>query len=145
MFRCLFTLHTLSLCAHPFQNPGSLSHSECSSPSLITPPQSPLNLETSSFASTQSQSSVSTLPRISVSPVPMGERRKDRYNMLTPLGCSPVLHTAFTWYSKMFFNIWRNLLDDLLVLKCSSSVCPLTYYYTCWCSTVIGFIWNLAF
>ncbi|XP_013860552.1 disks large homolog 5a isoform X3 [Austrofundulus limnaeus] len=57
---------------------GSLSHSECSSPSLITPPQSPLNLETSSFASTQSQSSVSTLPRISVSPVPMGERRKDR-------------------------------------------------------------------
>ncbi|XP_036382750.1 disks large homolog 5a isoform X1 [Megalops cyprinoides] len=58
---------------------GSLSHSECSSPSLITPPQSPLNLETSSFASSQSQSSISTLPRISVSPVPIGERRKDRY------------------------------------------------------------------
>nr|XP_015201859.1 PREDICTED: disks large homolog 5 isoform X3 [Lepisosteus oculatus] len=58
---------------------GSLSHSECSSPSLITPPQSPLNLETSSFASSQSQSSIATLPRISVSPVPMGERRKDRY------------------------------------------------------------------
>ncbi|XP_066550032.1 disks large homolog 5a isoform X3 [Amia ocellicauda] len=58
---------------------GSLSHSECSSPSLITPPQSPLNLETSSFASSQSQSSISTLPRISISPVPMGERRKDRY------------------------------------------------------------------
>ncbi|XP_064170634.1 disks large homolog 5a [Anguilla rostrata] len=58
---------------------GSLSHSECSSPSLITPPQSPLNLETSSFASSQSQSSISTLPRISVSPVPVGERRKDRY------------------------------------------------------------------
>ncbi|XP_037829427.1 disks large homolog 5a isoform X3 [Kryptolebias marmoratus] len=57
---------------------GSLSHSECSSPSLITPPLSPLNLETSSFASTQSQSSVSTLPRISVSPVQIGERRKDR-------------------------------------------------------------------
>uniref|UniRef100_A0A3B3D367 Discs, large homolog 5a (Drosophila) n=1 Tax=Oryzias melastigma TaxID=30732 RepID=A0A3B3D367_ORYME len=57
---------------------GSLSHSECSSPSLITPPQSPLNLETSSFASSQSQGSVSTLPRISVSPVPIGERRKDR-------------------------------------------------------------------
>uniref|UniRef100_A0A8C7QYS4 Discs, large homolog 5a (Drosophila) n=1 Tax=Oncorhynchus mykiss TaxID=8022 RepID=A0A8C7QYS4_ONCMY len=57
---------------------GSLSHSECSSPSLITPPQSPLNLETSSFASSQSQSSISTLPRISVSPVPIGERRKDR-------------------------------------------------------------------
>lgn len=61
---------------HP--SPGSLSHSECSSPSLITPPQSPLNLETSSFASSQSQSSISTLPRISVSPVPIGERRKDR-------------------------------------------------------------------
>uniref|UniRef100_A0A673C5H6 Discs, large homolog 5a (Drosophila) n=1 Tax=Sphaeramia orbicularis TaxID=375764 RepID=A0A673C5H6_9TELE len=56
----------------------SLSHSECSSPSLITPPQSPLNLETSSFASSQSQGSISTLPRISVSPVPIGERRKDR-------------------------------------------------------------------
>uniref|UniRef100_A0A3B4YUC0 Discs, large homolog 5a (Drosophila) n=1 Tax=Seriola lalandi dorsalis TaxID=1841481 RepID=A0A3B4YUC0_SERLL len=57
---------------------GSLSHSECSSPSLITPPHSPLNLETSSFASSQSQGSISTLPRISVSPVPIGERRKDR-------------------------------------------------------------------
>ncbi|XP_061646772.1 disks large homolog 5a isoform X2 [Phyllopteryx taeniolatus] len=57
---------------------GSLSHSECSSPSLITPPQSPLNLETSSFASNQSQGSISTLPRISVSPVPISERRKDR-------------------------------------------------------------------
>ncbi|CAF98636.1 unnamed protein product, partial [Tetraodon nigroviridis] len=57
---------------------GSLSHSECSSPSLITPPQSPLNLETSSFASSQSQGSISTLPRISVSPVPIAERRKDR-------------------------------------------------------------------
>nr|XP_029496200.1 disks large homolog 5-like isoform X2 [Oncorhynchus nerka] len=54
------------------------SDRECSSPSLITPPQSPLNLETSSFASSQSQSSISTLPRISVSPVPIGERRKDR-------------------------------------------------------------------
>ncbi|XP_077585810.1 disks large homolog 5a [Stigmatopora nigra] len=57
---------------------GSLSHSECSSPSLITPPQSPLNLETSSFVSNPSQGSASTLPRISVSPVPVGERRKDR-------------------------------------------------------------------
>ncbi|XP_034041643.1 disks large homolog 5a isoform X2 [Thalassophryne amazonica] len=57
---------------------GSLSHSECSSPSLITPPQSPLNLETSSFVSSQSQGSISTLPQISVSPVPIGERRKDR-------------------------------------------------------------------
>uniref|UniRef100_A0A6Q2Y8L4 Discs, large homolog 5a (Drosophila) n=1 Tax=Esox lucius TaxID=8010 RepID=A0A6Q2Y8L4_ESOLU len=62
----------------PTSAPGSLSHSECSSPGLITPPQSPLNLETSSFASSQSQSSISTLPRISVSPVPIGERRKDR-------------------------------------------------------------------
>ncbi|MBN3283844.1 DLG5 protein, partial [Polyodon spathula] len=57
---------------------GSVSHSECSSPSLITPPQSSLNLETSSFASSQSQSSISTLPSISISPVPMGEHRKDR-------------------------------------------------------------------
>ncbi|KAL2083599.1 hypothetical protein ACEWY4_021372 [Coilia grayii] len=57
---------------------GSLSHSECSSPSLITPPLSPLNLETSSFASSQSQGSIATLPRISVSPVPVVERRKDR-------------------------------------------------------------------
>lgn len=95
-FQFLFTRHTFSLSAQPFQTPGSLSHSECSSPSLITPPQSPLNLETSSFASTQSQSSVSTLPRISVSPVPMGERRKDRYNTFTPLRRSSVLHTAFT-------------------------------------------------
>ncbi|XP_076016418.1 disks large homolog 5-like isoform X2 [Genypterus blacodes] len=59
---------------------GSVSHSECSSPSLITPPQSPLNLETSSFVSSQSHGSISTstLPRISVSPLPIGERRKDR-------------------------------------------------------------------
>ncbi|KAF7666863.1 hypothetical protein LDENG_00086940 [Lucifuga dentata] len=57
---------------------GSVSQSECSSPSLITPPQSPLNLEISSFASSQSHGSISTLPRISVSPVPIGERRKDR-------------------------------------------------------------------
>uniref|UniRef100_A0A8C5CRM2 Discs, large homolog 5a (Drosophila) n=1 Tax=Gadus morhua TaxID=8049 RepID=A0A8C5CRM2_GADMO len=80
---------------------GSLSHSECSSPSLITPPQSPLNLETSSFASSQSQGSISTLPRISVSPLPMGERRKDRpyleeprnvvvYKGAEPLGISIV-------------------------------------------------------
>ncbi|KAM8923762.1 disks large homolog 5 isoform 2-T2 [Pelodytes ibericus] len=57
---------------------GSLSHSECSSPSLASPPHSPLNLETSSFASSQSQNSVGSLPRISISTVPMGERRKDR-------------------------------------------------------------------
>uniref|UniRef100_A0A8C4HGQ7 Discs, large homolog 5b (Drosophila), tandem duplicate 1 n=1 Tax=Dicentrarchus labrax TaxID=13489 RepID=A0A8C4HGQ7_DICLA len=53
---------------------GSLSHSECSSP---TPPMSPVNLDTSSFTSSQSQSSVSTQPRISVSPAPVGDRRKD--------------------------------------------------------------------
>uniref|UniRef100_A0A8C3FYJ7 Discs large MAGUK scaffold protein 5 n=1 Tax=Cyclopterus lumpus TaxID=8103 RepID=A0A8C3FYJ7_CYCLU len=53
---------------------SSLSHSECSSP---TPPTSPVNLETSSFTSCQSQSSISTQPRISVSPAPVGDRRKD--------------------------------------------------------------------
>ncbi|ETE60604.1 Disks large-like 5, partial [Ophiophagus hannah] len=63
---------------------GSLSQSECSSPSLVTPPQSPLNLETSSFASSQSQNSLSTLPRISVSPVSMGQRRKDKPYMEEP-------------------------------------------------------------
>uniref|UniRef100_A0AAY4C8G4 Uncharacterized protein n=1 Tax=Denticeps clupeoides TaxID=299321 RepID=A0AAY4C8G4_9TELE len=63
---------------------GSLSHSECSSPSLITPPLSPLNLETSSFASSHSQGSISTLPRISVSPVPVVERRKDRLYLEEP-------------------------------------------------------------
>ncbi|XP_063163758.1 disks large homolog 5 isoform X2 [Candoia aspera] len=63
---------------------GSLSHSECSSPSLVTPPQSPLNLETSSFASSQSQNSLSTLPRISVSPVSIGQRRKDKPYMEEP-------------------------------------------------------------
>ncbi|KAM6951680.1 disks large homolog 5-like [Aplochiton taeniatus] len=53
---------------------GSLSHSECSS---STPPMSHVNLETISFASSQSQSSISTQPRISVSPAPVGDRRKD--------------------------------------------------------------------
>lgn len=51
---------------------GSLSHSECS-----TPPQSPLNIDTFSSCS-QSQTSASTLPRIAVNPVALGERRKDR-------------------------------------------------------------------
>ncbi|XP_070846450.1 disks large homolog 5-like isoform X2 [Chaetodon trifascialis] len=55
---------------------GSLSHSECSSP---TPPMSPVNLETSSFTSSQSQCSISTQPRISVSPAPVGDRRKDGF------------------------------------------------------------------
>lgn len=54
---------------------GSLSRSECSSP---TPPMSPANLDTTSFASSQSQSSISTQPRISVSPAPIEDRRKDR-------------------------------------------------------------------
>ncbi|KAM4636733.1 disks large homolog 5 [Discoglossus pictus] len=57
---------------------GSLSQSECSSPSLASPPHSPLNLETSSFASCPSQNSISSLPRISISTVPLGDRRKDR-------------------------------------------------------------------
>uniref|UniRef100_A0A8C7FRW8 Discs large MAGUK scaffold protein 5 n=1 Tax=Oncorhynchus kisutch TaxID=8019 RepID=A0A8C7FRW8_ONCKI len=52
---------------------SSLSHS--------TPPMSPANLETASFASSQSQSSISTSatqPRISASPALIGDRRKDR-------------------------------------------------------------------
>uniref|UniRef100_A0A8C7TXC1 Discs large MAGUK scaffold protein 5 n=1 Tax=Oncorhynchus mykiss TaxID=8022 RepID=A0A8C7TXC1_ONCMY len=52
---------------------SSLSHS--------TPPMSPANLETASFASSQSQSSISTSatqPRISGSPALIGDRRKDR-------------------------------------------------------------------
>ncbi|CDR18375.1 unnamed protein product [Oncorhynchus mykiss] len=60
---------------------GSLSHSECSSLSHSTPPMSPANLETASFASSQSQSSISTSatqPRISGSPALIGDRRKDR-------------------------------------------------------------------
>ncbi|KAK6328397.1 hypothetical protein J4Q44_G00003750 [Coregonus suidteri] len=60
---------------------GSLSHSECSSLSHSTPPMSPVNLETTSFASSQSQSSISTSasqPRISVSPALIGDRRNDR-------------------------------------------------------------------
>ncbi|XP_069836967.1 disks large homolog 5 isoform X3 [Dendropsophus ebraccatus] len=63
---------------HMGSDRGSLSQSECSSPSLASPPHSPLNLETSSFASSQSQHSIASLPRISISTVPMGERRKDR-------------------------------------------------------------------
>ncbi|XP_010587563.2 disks large homolog 5 isoform X1 [Loxodonta africana] len=51
---------------------GSLSHSECS-----TPPQSPLSIDALSSCS-QSQASVSTLPRIAVNPVSLGEWRKDR-------------------------------------------------------------------
>uniref|UniRef100_A0AAY4A2P9 Discs, large homolog 5a (Drosophila) n=1 Tax=Denticeps clupeoides TaxID=299321 RepID=A0AAY4A2P9_9TELE len=62
----------------PSPDKGSLSQSDCSTASLITPPLSPLNLETTSFASSQSQSSASTLPRLSVSPGPAEDRRKDR-------------------------------------------------------------------
>uniref|UniRef100_A0A3Q3PYY4 Discs, large homolog 5b (Drosophila), tandem duplicate 1 n=1 Tax=Monopterus albus TaxID=43700 RepID=A0A3Q3PYY4_MONAL len=43
----------------------------------LTPPVFPVNLETSSFTSNQSQSSFSTQPRISVSSAPVGDRRKD--------------------------------------------------------------------
>uniref|UniRef100_A0A3Q3IAM7 Discs, large homolog 5b (Drosophila), tandem duplicate 1 n=1 Tax=Monopterus albus TaxID=43700 RepID=A0A3Q3IAM7_MONAL len=53
---------------------GFLTHSEYSS---LTPPVFPVNLETSSFTSNQSQSSFSTQPRISVSSAPVGDRRKD--------------------------------------------------------------------
>uniref|UniRef100_A0A9J7XD59 Discs large MAGUK scaffold protein 5 n=1 Tax=Cyprinus carpio carpio TaxID=630221 RepID=A0A9J7XD59_CYPCA len=54
---------------------GSLSHSDCSSPSLITPPLSPL--DAASFSSSQSQGSISAQTRLSVSPVPI-DRRRDR-------------------------------------------------------------------
>uniref|UniRef100_A0A8C0KME5 Discs large MAGUK scaffold protein 5 n=1 Tax=Canis lupus dingo TaxID=286419 RepID=A0A8C0KME5_CANLU len=43
----------------------------------LTPPQSPLNIDTLSSCS-QSQTSASTLPRIAVNPAALGERRKDR-------------------------------------------------------------------
>ncbi|XP_067286358.1 disks large homolog 5 isoform X2 [Pseudorasbora parva] len=54
---------------------GSLSHSDCSSPSLVTPPLSPL--DAASFTSSQSQGSISAQTRLSVSPVPI-DRRRDR-------------------------------------------------------------------
>ncbi|XP_057682521.1 disks large homolog 5-like isoform X2 [Corythoichthys intestinalis] len=54
---------------------GSRSHSECSSPT--TPPKSPVGLDASSFASSQSASSISTQLRISVSPAPVSDGRKD--------------------------------------------------------------------
>ncbi|XP_051897427.1 disks large homolog 5a isoform X8 [Pristis pectinata] len=63
---------------YPRLTTGSDRGSERSSPSLITPPQSPMNLETSSFGSSQSQSSISSLTKISISPVSTGEYRKDR-------------------------------------------------------------------
>ncbi|XP_056326070.1 disks large homolog 5-like isoform X2 [Danio aesculapii] len=54
---------------------GSLSHSDCSSPSLVTPPLSPM--DSASYTSGQSQASGSTHSRLSVSPVPI-DRRRDR-------------------------------------------------------------------
>ncbi|XP_077595272.1 disks large homolog 5-like isoform X1 [Stigmatopora nigra] len=56
---------------------GSRSHSECSSPT--TPPKSPVGLDASSFASSQSESSISTQLRISVNPAPVGDGRKDGF------------------------------------------------------------------
>uniref|UniRef100_A0AAR2LFY8 Discs, large homolog 5b (Drosophila), tandem duplicate 1 n=1 Tax=Pygocentrus nattereri TaxID=42514 RepID=A0AAR2LFY8_PYGNA len=49
-----------------------------SSPSLVTPPLSPLSSDAASFTSSQSHGSLSTQPRLSVSPAPIGDRRKDR-------------------------------------------------------------------
>ncbi|XP_061565378.1 disks large homolog 5-like isoform X4 [Cololabis saira] len=60
---------------------GSLSRSECSSP---TPPMSPVNLDISSFSSSQSESSLSVQPRISVSPAPVGDRRRDGFVSFCP-------------------------------------------------------------
>uniref|UniRef100_A0A673H667 Disks large homolog 5-like n=1 Tax=Sinocyclocheilus rhinocerous TaxID=307959 RepID=A0A673H667_9TELE len=60
---------------------GSLSHSDCSSPSLVTPPLSPL--DAASFTSSQSQGSISAQTRLSVSPVPI-DRRRDRPNIEEP-------------------------------------------------------------
>uniref|UniRef100_A0A671L468 Disks large homolog 5-like n=1 Tax=Sinocyclocheilus anshuiensis TaxID=1608454 RepID=A0A671L468_9TELE len=51
------------------------SDRDCSSPSLVTPPLSPL--DAASFSSSQSQGSVSAQTRLSVSPVPI-DRRRDR-------------------------------------------------------------------
>nr|XP_057918284.1 disks large homolog 5-like isoform X2 [Doryrhamphus excisus] len=56
---------------------GSRCLSECSSPT--TPPKSPATLDTSSFASSQSTNSISTQLRISVSPAPVGDGRKDGF------------------------------------------------------------------
>ncbi|XP_077406294.1 disks large homolog 5-like isoform X2 [Vanacampus margaritifer] len=56
---------------------GSRSYSECSSPT--TPPKSPVGLDASSFASSQSASSISTQLRISVSRTPLADCRKDGF------------------------------------------------------------------
>ncbi|XP_019902707.2 disks large homolog 5 isoform X2 [Esox lucius] len=65
-----------------FPDRGSLSQSECSSLSHSTPPTSPVNPDTPTYTSSQSQSSISTSasqPRMSVSPAPTRDHRKDRY------------------------------------------------------------------
>ncbi|XP_028331773.1 disks large homolog 5-like isoform X2 [Gouania willdenowi] len=67
---------------------GSLSHSECSS---TTPPMSPVNVELSSFTS-QSQSSIFTQSRISVSPAHVGDRRK--YGLISHCTSSVRIPTA---------------------------------------------------
>uniref|UniRef100_A0A8C7XK61 Discs, large homolog 5b (Drosophila), tandem duplicate 1 n=1 Tax=Oryzias sinensis TaxID=183150 RepID=A0A8C7XK61_9TELE len=65
----LLTLKTLFL-IHLFLH----KKKKCSSP---TPPMSPVNLDLSSFSSSQSDGSFSTQPRTSVSPAPVGDRRRD--------------------------------------------------------------------
>lgn len=75
---------------------GSLSHSECSSP---TPPMSPVHLDILSFSSSQSQSSISPQPRISVSLAGVCDKRKDGY------ACHDAAHfvpfvSALKWLSR---------------------------------------------
>uniref|UniRef100_A0A8C2HGJ1 Discs large MAGUK scaffold protein 5 n=1 Tax=Cyprinus carpio TaxID=7962 RepID=A0A8C2HGJ1_CYPCA len=67
--------HTRTAISYLLMFCRSLSHSDCSSPSLITPPLSPL--DAASFTSSQSQGSISAQTRLSVSPVPI-DRRRDR-------------------------------------------------------------------
>ncbi|XP_073723345.1 disks large homolog 5 [Misgurnus anguillicaudatus] len=56
---------------------GSLSHSDCSSPGLVTPPLSPV--DATSFSSGQSQGSISNQSKpLLYSPVQTGDRRRDR-------------------------------------------------------------------
>ncbi|XP_037547407.1 disks large homolog 5 [Nematolebias whitei] len=79
-------------CRSAGSDKGSLSHSECSS---LTPPTSPVNLDTSSFSSSQSQSSTSSQPRISASPAPAGDRREGPFlgeprNVTVQKGAEPL-------------------------------------------------------
>uniref|UniRef100_A0A8C5AY45 Discs large MAGUK scaffold protein 5 n=1 Tax=Gadus morhua TaxID=8049 RepID=A0A8C5AY45_GADMO len=61
-----------------------------------TPPLSPVRLDTASFASSQSQGSIAAQARISVSPAPIGDRRKDRpyledpRNVMVQKGAEPL-------------------------------------------------------